>query len=192
VDGGAQIYDREDLLDASGPVQDALAAYVMRVLDALEIRWGPAHSEVMMTAEGPVLIELGARMQGAIVPDALAACLGEDPVTLTCRCYTQPDRFPRGENGRYRRRRRAVVVNLISRRAGVVTETVGLDRVRGLPTFFGLIGDRKVGDRIDRTTDFVSSPGFIYLVGDAAEELERDYLLIREWEVEGLYRLAPD
>merc|ERR1712178_394386 len=52
------------MLPPDGPEQDALTSYVFRVLDAVGLRFGPCHTEVMMTPRGPVLVEVNARMHG--------------------------------------------------------------------------------------------------------------------------------
>ena len=40
-----------------------LIPYVQGVLDALQIKNGPTHGEVMMTADGPCLVEMNCRGQ---------------------------------------------------------------------------------------------------------------------------------
>ncbi len=50
---GNLVYDYEELLPRQGTKQDQVAPYVEQVLDALGIRFGPAHTEVMLTAERP-------------------------------------------------------------------------------------------------------------------------------------------
>ncbi|MCE0446307.1 hypothetical protein LT493_20785 [Streptomyces tricolor] len=58
---GYPVYDYEEPV----PVGSAEAAppcrFVGAALDALGVRWGAAHTEVMLTERGPVLIESGAR-----------------------------------------------------------------------------------------------------------------------------------
>ena len=44
------------------------------MLDALGIRFGPAHTEVMLTATGPVLVESGARMHGSVPDEIVDRC----------------------------------------------------------------------------------------------------------------------
>ena len=42
----------------------ALVAYATQVLDALGIRHGAAHAEIILTPTGPCLVEIGCRPQG--------------------------------------------------------------------------------------------------------------------------------
>jgi hypothetical protein len=43
------------------------------------------------------------------------------------------------------------------------------------------------GARLVPTHDLLSSPGFVYLSGDAAADIRRDYDQIRTWESRGCY-----
>ncbi|MEZ4467775.1 MAG: FAD-binding protein [bacterium] len=86
--GASNIYHGSDLLPSTGEVEDALTAYVGQALDALGVRHGPAHSEVMMTAAGPVLIETAARLQGGLLDAPLAMALDRTQMAMAEACYT--------------------------------------------------------------------------------------------------------
>jgi phosphoribosylamine-glycine ligase len=58
------IYRRIDFLAADDPEVQALWPYTQQVLDAVGIKVGCGHSEVMLTADGPRLIEVAARPAG--------------------------------------------------------------------------------------------------------------------------------
>jgi hypothetical protein len=62
------IYDYEEPVPASSPEAHVLRSFAFSVLDALGITDTPAHTEVMLTPTGPVLIETGARLGGATAP----------------------------------------------------------------------------------------------------------------------------
>jgi biotin carboxylase len=47
---------------------DAIERYLFTVLDAVEFDWGAAHTEMLLTAEGPRLIEINPRLVGAKIP----------------------------------------------------------------------------------------------------------------------------
>jgi biotin carboxylase len=57
-------YEYARLLESTGKEQDALIAYTFEVLNALNIKHGPSHTEVIITDDGPCLVETGARMHG--------------------------------------------------------------------------------------------------------------------------------
>ncbi len=52
-------YDAMVLLPYSGRRQNSLQCYAAAVLDSLDIRYGPAHCELMWVGDGPVLVEVG-------------------------------------------------------------------------------------------------------------------------------------
>jgi hypothetical protein len=57
-------------------VQDSLRAYVAKVLDALGLHFGASHAEVIVTKDGPCLVEVGARMHGALGPEVMQEATG--------------------------------------------------------------------------------------------------------------------
>ena len=111
--------------------QSNLVEYVCEALDAIGIQYGPAHTEVMLTADGPVLIEVGARPQGAIDPAAPLHGVGTNQF-----------------------------IELANALEGIVTGLPLEDPVKRLPTLFGSPHlSVHVGSRVRRTVDLFSSPG---------------------------------
>merc|ERR1711998_793069 len=64
------------LLPPSDQVEDELVNYVFSVLDAFDYKHGPCHTEVMLTARGPILIEVNCRMHGVQGPLAMELATG--------------------------------------------------------------------------------------------------------------------
>jgi biotin carboxylase len=60
----------------NGPELADIEAYVFRVLDVVGFDWGATHIELMMTAEGPRLIEINPRLVGAWMPRLVGLALG--------------------------------------------------------------------------------------------------------------------
>ena len=180
---GRPLYDRDVLLDpARAPVPE-LVAYVDRVLDVLGVRHGPAHAEVVMTPDGPALVEIGARLNGNMEPGFHDRCLGTNQVALTALACARPAEFRERYADRvYTRRQHAVVHNTRTGQDGVITavrRTV-VDRIGALPTVH-LVTVRLVpGARIRPTADLLSSPMRIFMVGDDPERLHADHAAIAE------------
>ncbi|MEF3113459.1 ATP-grasp domain-containing protein [Streptomyces chrestomyceticus] len=188
---GRVVYDTQDLLPARGTPQDELSAYVVGVLDALGIAHGPAHTEVMMTARGPVLVECGARLEGSVTSRGPLAATGHSQVSLTVDAYTAPERFAALPGTAYTLRRHLRVVCLIVPEDGYVAEAP-LRAVRALPTYLcGSVDDLAPGTPVRATTDLFSSPGHLYLLGRTPREIERDYAAIRAAERDELYQRSP-
>ena len=53
-----------------------LEAYVKALLDAVDFDWGYAHIEIMLTAEGPYVIEINPRLVGAKIARLVSMALG--------------------------------------------------------------------------------------------------------------------
>lgn len=182
--GANFIYDYEELLPRHGEQQDQVVPYVESVLDALGIRYGPAHTEVMLTATGPVLVESGARMHGS-VPDEIVDRCTPSHQTLTAEAYLDPHAVARRAQRQYELAAGAYCVMLISQHEGKIVSDAGLREIEALPSFAGTISMLGPGDQLKRTIDLFSCPGIIYLVDPDRGQLKTDYDRIRELDAEG-------
>ncbi|MFD4551243.1 ATP-grasp domain-containing protein [Streptomyces sp. NPDC058466] len=188
--GDSQVYDREELLPGDGDPQRSLVGYVEQVLDALGIVHGPAHTEIMLTARGPVLIESGARLQGAVTPAPHAAATGTSQVALTVDCCTEPEAFDELPGTTYQLHKRLRVVSLIAPHDGTVAEGPALTELGALPTLSASVRSLAAGTPVRRTVDLFSSPDHLYLLDADPAAVERDYARIRALERGGLYAPA--
>jgi hypothetical protein len=182
--GANFIYDYEELLPRHGEQQDQVVPYVESVLDALGIRYGPAHTEVMLTATGPVLVESGARMHGS-VPDEIVDRCTPSHQTLTAEAYLDPHSVARRAQQPYSLAAGAYCVMLISQHEGQIVSDAGLREIEALPSFAGTISMLGPGDQLKRTIDLFSCPGIIYLVDPDRGQLKTDYDRIRELDATG-------
>ncbi|MFI6341095.1 ATP-grasp domain-containing protein [Streptomyces sp. NPDC050535] len=180
----SHVYDRLDLLSREKLVPRTLAQYTVRVLDALGIRTGPAHTELMhVPGRGPVLIESGARPEGSYDPAAMRQATGSDHirdavhavVTGTPDCLA-PDRL----------RSCVSKISLIAPHDGALDEDL-LHTLLTLPTVRGHVGALVPGIPVRRTVDLLTSPGRLVLAARDPHALERDYAAIRDLEAAGLY-----
>lgn len=190
---GKNIYDRDVLQDPRATPVPELVAYIGEVLDALNIRQGASHAEVMVTAEGPALVELGARLNGNMNPGFHDICIGANQADLMALAYVRPDEFLRDYADRvYTRRQHAAVHNTSTALAGVVEsvdETV-VDKIAGLPSVHLVSVKLGPGSRIRPTVDLLSSPLRIFMTGTGAEVLRDDHRAIGDLK-ERVYRVRP-
>jgi biotin carboxylase len=192
VDKAAFINGLEYLLPYRGEIQDALVAYTRGVLDALGVREGPSHTELMLTGEGPVLVETASRMQGSVDHEAVVRALGHSQVTATVDCVLDPQAMVRSLEDGYRVHRWIYCVALVSEQDGIIRDRPGLALLEGLPSFVSMIRIPPVGARLRRTVDLFSGPGIVYLVHEDAKTLRRDYEQIRQWERDkALFHVVP-
>jgi len=83
ANGAPFVYHSTQLVPAKGEVEQRVLDYVVEVLDALEIQYGPAHTEVIVTDQGPALVEVNGRWHLADVAPLTRACVGRDAVALS-------------------------------------------------------------------------------------------------------------
>jgi biotin carboxylase len=180
INGRTAVYDHMDWMPYDTDAYGELLRYAGGVLDALGVRFGPAHTEIMATADGPRLIEANARIHGGGQPRFCQEATGDSQVARVVRyCAGQRD-FPAG----FTLRKTVRCVFLISRRSGVIRNADLYERVHELPSkFFATIGVRN-GDQVEATHDLFSSLalGFVILAHERSEQVRADYQTIRAIE----------
>ncbi|MFI7077758.1 GNAT family N-acetyltransferase [Micromonospora sp. NPDC049903] len=185
---GRPVYDRQVLLDGTGDIQDQVRVFVERVLDALGVHDGPAHTELFVDDRGPVLIESGARLEGGVTPDGPAQATGESQLSLTVERYAAPERFRRRLGAGYRRHRALMVVCLVAPYDGLIADGAA-DRLAEIPSVLcGSALNLRPDTPVHRTVDLFTSPGHLYLISDDPSRLEEDYQRIRALEQDRLYK----
>lgn len=181
INGHDCVYDCNELL----PLDPVLAGYVEKVLAALGIVHGPAHTEVMLTDDGPVLVESGARLDGLSVPSVNLACVGYGPLDLTADAYVNLDEYRRKTQTPYSLAKHALTVYLTSYREGTVVDLAGTEKIKALPSFFQMRLRVKEGSPVKKTIDYFTAPGFFTLVHEDKSQLLADYDWVRGAEQRG-------
>jgi biotin carboxylase len=186
--GGTFVYDYDEPLAPDDPDAKKLERYTHQVLDALEIHNGAAHTEVMLTADGPVLVECAARIGGAHAPDVLRRCFGTNQVDLLALSVAKPDEFDRLPTTARPLLQRTRSVSLINPRdSGVVPSHESMAEIRALPSHAYTSMWHPEGRRLPRTIDAGTAPGLIYLVSDDPAVILADYQKLRQIERDYLY-----
>lgn len=184
------VYDRDELVPCTDETGRALTAYVRNVLEALDIRHGPSHTEVMMTPRGPMLVEIGTRLNGITTPELHRRCVGYGQLDLTADSYVSPDRFVEKSRTDYQLREWAISISLISEQVGIVRSVPGDALVRSLSSFCEVRFRAKPGYELKKTVDFYTHPGFVMLVHPDRDLLRSDLARLRAWESQGqMYEL---
>ncbi|AMW11954.1 hypothetical protein A4E84_22095 [Streptomyces qaidamensis] len=186
---GAPLYDYQQPLPVTAPHVAELIDYVVSAVTALGITNGAAHSEVMLTEDGPVLIETGARLMGAMLPDVIERHSGTSHVELLALALTDQEGFHAFRDRDVSWSRTVRNIWLINSSAGV--SSAWHDRFSGLPSFDRLVTGLREGAPVRRTVDMATSPGYVSLVAGTEAELDRDQAAIRALESNGLYAEGP-
>lgn len=170
------IYDTADFLPPEDPTVIQLADYVRLAADALGIRNGSTHAEVIMTADGPRLVELAARYSGSCMMLSGLLATGDNQIERTVR-HALDGAFEPG----YRLIQPVRTTWLCSEHAGAVRETNLLADMSELPTVHAVSipSDGKV---VPMTRDVTTSLGWVIQGAASWEAIEADYGRIRELE----------
>ncbi|MFC9932115.1 ATP-grasp domain-containing protein [Streptomyces sp. NPDC127190] len=192
ANGVQDLNDSAYLTASRGDVQDRLADYARRVLDALGIQHGPAHVEIKMTNAGPVLVEVGARICGGNLPYYAQLAAGESQLDWSVDAYLDPERFHARAHEDYQRQQVVANVALVSPVEGVLRGYRDLDAIRNLDSFKDLSIYVQPGDRISRTVDDTTYPALMWLMHETEEVVLRDAGTVRYLDGTGFYDLEPE
>ena len=179
-------YDTFQLLPGDDVLAGYLREWLVRVLDALGVVWGPAHTEFILTARGPRLIDFGARLDGVLLPALNETCIGKSPVQLAADAYLDPAAFAAFGAAPYRLRQHATMVIVDNPAAGILRDDTGLRALGALPTFHALRPRWDVGEHVPATRDAFSYHAIVTLVDPDLDAVRRDHATIRELEADHL------
>lgn len=186
---GRMIYDRMDLLTPEDPRVPILSGYVGACLDALGIVHGPAHSEVMLTADGPVLIETGARLQGGDSVPLMRAATGSSQTDAAVQAMLDsPDSHAARAGNPYLY---APVTQLFLQ--APVNGWIGdgaIEQLEQIPGVAGCVHAPAAGAAVRQTVDLLSSPATVYLIADTTWQVDQAYTAVRKLEGTDFYQSA--
>ena len=186
--GGDFVCDYNQLLHYHQAVEYNLLDYTFRVINSLGIRHGPAHTELLLTADGPILIETASRLHGAGFPIYSQECVGYSQVDLTVDAYVDEQAFQSKTQFPYQLQKNLVIVELISEVEGELKAVPFRGQIEALPSFHSMKLD-DIGSMIKKTIDVFTSPGHVVLMHSDPEVIWRDYRFLRKLEKNGLYEV---
>lgn len=169
-----------------------LVAYVLRCLDALGVREGAAHTEVMLTADGPRLVEVNSRLMGPhLSADAYHAAYGYSSPHLVAERFLRPDEFGNRFDLPYGPARTLAKVYLRAHRSGILEALDGLRLVRRLPGFHSVARMPVPGNTVRREHLTTGARGIAFFVHEDEELLGHSLGILHDLEdSDGLFRIA--
>ncbi|WP_182875526.1 ATP-grasp domain-containing protein [Microbispora sp. H10670] len=186
VPGAGLIYDRSVLFDPVDPEMKRIVDYVKAVLDALGVRYGAHHTELMVTDRGPVLIECASRLSGGLNRPAANHAVGASMLDLAARLVVEGEPFAARLADEQKGLHAPLwQVQFISAQSGTVTRSHYEELLGTLESTTWIQKAPRAGDTVTRTTDLYSSPGIVFMSHPDPEVLQADYQTVRRWEREG-------
>lgn len=139
----------------------AITRLVVAFLDAAGYRFGPAHTEVILTAAGPRIVESQARLGGDRIPLLVELATGFDIEAAIFRALAGAPVAPT-------RARRLGWISFLDFGTGRVEAITGADEVRRLPFVHALTLKIEPGDVLTPVASSQTRHG--YVAGEAASE----------------------
>lgn len=209
------VYDKRPVNDApfvyfeirpmspDSDIAKSLIDYTCKVLDAIGIKHGPTHNEIIMTAEGPCLVEVNCRLHGwegswhnvgkIVTGGSLDLATrdvtgGYSQVDASVDSFLDAEKFnrlpmrfpwyPSGFQGK------STLVQLVNMKEGIVKATPGLDCIKQLPSFVQLFSKVEIGKKAAKTIDLITCLGQVVMIHPDPAVFDADYEFIRQMERE--------
>jgi len=184
--GSQFVYFGMDPVSPTSATGQALIQYTRCALAALKITNGATHSEIMMTADGPCLVEVNCRCHGgngAWLPLASTLTGSYNQVTAYVDSAVDADAWAKIPSAPvYPFAGAGSNVIFCSYVDGVVTARPGYDAIKKLRSFQSLEEAVQVGDTVHKSVDLFTSPGQCILVHPNQEVLDEDIRFVRNLE----------
>ena len=169
-----------ELLPYEGDTQKQLIEYIIRALDALGVHHGASHCEVILTPEGPALVEMATRMNGGKNPVLPEVCTGYGQLSGIVETIIDPDRFLSRPPG-YQLFSQGIILFLMAEKEG---------ELKAVPGESGLKASASYHDMsiIPEHGQFVSKfPGWLMLIHEEEQVLLQDVQKVLDLEKNGLF-----
>lgn len=181
------VYDHVEFVPYEPEILGGLFEYTEKVLTALGVRFGATHTEIMLTKDGPRLIESSARMIGGPVVGFARAATGSSQADKLVEIYVDGD----VRETKYVFKKTVVPVFLKAVTAGTISNINVFDRAAELSTLLIKYVWIKNGDRVPQTVDYLTAIGIVALSGER-ESIFSDYKKIREMESKLVFAPLPN
>jgi len=175
--GRIGIYERVDFLSPDDPDVEAVWGYTQQVLDAVGIRNGCGHAEIMLTAAGPRLIEVAARPAGGGHQMISKLATGDNHIERTVRHRVFGEFQPGYELVSF-----LSGVFISSPASGTWENAEIFDEVDALATFHAKHFPATTGDLVEATDDIFTFLAWVILTGSDKAQLDADYARLKELE----------
>jgi ATP-grasp domain len=189
VDGGGIAWGVSYLVgDPADEDAVRVASYARSVLDAVGVVTGPANVEVMLTVDGPFLIEVAARLAGCYPSELAEFVIGHSQLSCTAEAVVDPGRFM--DRKQFASCSLTVAQVWLAAPAECQLDGAILEQIRQLPSVVSGSSGLRAGVTVPRTVNTPTSPGHFNLLGNAPQ-IDADIKQIRKLEEESLYRRSP-
>lgn len=196
ANGSAFVYYNMVPVPCDSEQARSLIAYTRAVLDAIRFTNGATHTELIMTADGPCLVEVNCRCHGgngAWLPLASALTGGITQVSALVDAFTNEAAFERMPDAPAAFRAGGCNPMFVSHRTGHVISRPGYERIKAMRSCVSLDESVGVGAELGRTVDLFTACGQAVLAHEDPQVVADDLAAIRAMERDGsMFYLVAD
>ena len=196
ANGAAFVYHATELVGGHTPEAEIVCEYTQQALDALGLKWGLTHNEVILTRQGPRLVEVNCRQHNMDFAPIAMACIGYNALDMLLSSYlfnnngfqAQDDSMALAWDllpDRPVTRAFGAMVHLVNHQKGklVAVNTEGLTEMQEMESVLDMHvypHFLEEGAEIAPTVDIRTDSGWVQLINDDQEAFQRDYNRIVE------------
>ena len=160
-----------------------ICAYTRKALEALGVHYGLSHNEVIVTKDGPRLVEVNHRQHNMDFLPLVMACIGYNCLDMTLQALLDGE-FWDSIPDEPRLRAHGCMVHLVNSASGVLQDLrhlPALEQLESLLHYEIYEPFRLPGTEIEPTVDIRTDAGWAQLIHEDPEVLQKDYEAIVGW-----------
>lgn len=191
ANGASFVYHATELVDADSHVGRIIFDYTKRTLDALGIRWGVTHTEVIVDTQGrPRLVEVNCRQHNTDFAPLTSFCIGYNSLDMVLAAYLgREDEYSSGmkkldwdkvPHVASPTRAFGAIVHLVNHangtlqglNVGALEEIESMDSVVAMELYPHFC---EMGNIVEPTVDIRTDAGWVHLINDDKKMFQQDY-----------------
>lgn len=198
ANGRAFVYHATELISTFAPNEEAVCDYATSALDALDLKWGLTHTEIIIGEDGiSRLVEVNCRQHNMDFTPITMACIGYNALDMLLAAYlgnpilsTVDDSISANLDwnllpDRPVTRAFGAMVHLVNHAKGelvgvneeALREIRALDSTLDMEVYESFLS---IGNQIEPTVDIKTDAGWVQLIHDDAKTFVKDYQRILE------------
>lgn len=165
------IYRETILEDITDPTFKPLVTYAKALAKAVGVRVGAAHAEIKICKGEPIMIEIGSRLAGGMMPSLIAQTSNFNPFHHTVEVYLHGQTLLPEVITFHRYTR---IIHCSHDQTGIVHEIQGLDSIQMRTSYHSHKQQVHIGDYVTPTEHLWTIPLTVYLMHEKKEQLQHD------------------
>ena len=191
LNGGPFVYQCTELVGNEDKNAVAAAEYTIAALNAVKHQWGATHTEVIVTKDGPRLVEINTRWHSAPFADICLSSFGYSAIDVCLDAFFDQNSFNKIPSMALNPTGRGRIIHLINCKEGIVEEINQeiIKQIQNLPSYqdMGLYYDED--SEVVQTTNIKTDSGYVCLYHTDIEKIQKDYVILTKQLQHQLFKI---